>query len=550
MELKDVDPRLEASSILAWVMLNGFVNEANKPIEFVKHRFLIDYMADDAEVIVSRKCAQVGATMAEVFKAAHAANFKGLNTIHTLQTNDVIKGFVAPKVNPIIEYNPKLKEIVKLDSESLKQFGPGFVFYRGAQAESQAINITADILCIDEYDRSNQKVVEMYRSRLDASENKRFRYFSNPSAVGFGVDGLYNQSDQRHWMVKCRACSHSSYMDFAKDEKELNHYVDVDRFIFACGKCDSEISDKDRINGEWVAKFPDRPWHGYWFSQLMAPWISAKEIIDKQQTSTTEYFHNFVLGKAFTPTDLIVNREIILRNCAPGVVAKSQVAIGVDNGVMKHWVAATPQGIFDYGKTEDWDEIERLIRMYNPIMVIDANPYPNIPKKLTEKYKGRVFINYYKRDTKNLGIVRWGDNKDWGVVLSDRTKLLDLVAGEIVGGTMLYRMTGMRLEEYIQHWGNIYRTVEVDANGNERGVWVVQENKPDHYVHAHAYMRIALGKLLGGGMSSSFVEPTLTRDAVKPDYVDSEGQLHTDLGDRVQQALEGTGGGSDDWKYN
>lgn len=531
-------------------MTNGFVNEYNRPIEFTNHRFLIDYMADDAQVIISKKCAQVGATMAEAFKAIHAAGFKGLNTIHTLQTNDVIKGFVAPKVNPLIEYNPRIKAMVKLDSESLKQFGTGFVFYRGAQAESQAINITADILCVDEYDRSNQKVVEMYQSRLDASTHKLRRYFSNPSAIGFGVDGLYNQSDQRHWMVTCPACGHQSYIDFASDKNDLPHYIDVETATYVCGKCQQPIADSDRINGQWLAKYPDRPWHGYWFSQLMAPWISAREIIEKQQNSTVEYFHNFVLGKAFTPTDLVVNRDVILRNVAPGIIAKTAVAIGVDNGIVKHWVAATPQGIFAFGKTESWDEIERLIRMYNPIMVIDANPYPNMPKQLTEKYKGRVFINYYKRDTKNLGIVRWGENKDRGVVLSDRTKLLDLVAGEIAEGRMLYRMSPYQLEEYIAHWGNIYRTIETDANGAERGVWIAQENKPDHYVHAHAYMRVALGKQLGGSLGSSFIEPTSPNREARSDYVDSDGRLHTDIGEKVSQALSGEGTSSDDWKYS
>lgn len=543
-----VDPELEASSVLAWIVMNGFVNEGNKPLEFTRHRMLIDYMADQHPIIVSKKCAQVGLTVAEVLKSVHLAAYSKLNVIHTLQTSDVIKGFVFPKVNPIIEYNPKIKALLKLDSENLKQFGEHFIFYRGANAESQAINISADVLCVDEYDRSNQHVVEMYSSRLDASDYKWKRYFSNPSAIGFGVDGLYNQSDQRHWTVKCSHCGHKSFMDFALNENDKNHYVDTEKVIYACGKCGDEIYDKDRINGEWIAKFPGRPMHGYWFSQLMAPWFSAEEILVKQQTNSVEFFHNFVLGKAYTPSDLIVNREVILRNLAPGVISKTQVAIGVDNGIIKHWVAATPQGIFDYGKTESWDEIERLILMYNAVMVIDANPYPNIPKQLVEKYKGKVYINYYQRDTQGLGVVRFGAGKDLGVVRSDRTKLLDLVAGEITEGRQLYRMTEHSLEEYIAHWANIYRTVDVDAKGIERGVWVTQENKPDHFVHAHAYMRVALSKVLGTGMGSEFIEPAAKAEH-KRDYVDADGELHTNLGELIEEALEGSSGGSEDWRY-
>lgn len=536
--------QLEASSVLAWIVLNGFVNEYNKPLEFSKHRFLIDYMADDHPIIVTKKAAQIGLTVAESLRAFHYAAFKKMNVIHTLQTSDVIKGFVAPKINPIIEYNPKVKEILKVDSESLKQVGENFIFYRGAQAESQAINITADVLNIDEYDRSNQKVVEVYSSRLDASPYKWKRYFSNPSAIGFGVDGLYNNSDQRHWMVTC-SCSHKSYMDF--EQSDDCHYVDVDKGIYACGKCGGEITDKDRINGEWIAKFPERDTHGYWFSQAMAPWISAKEIIEKQQNTSVEFFNNFVLGKAYTPTDLIVNRDTILRAYRPGIIPKTRVAIGVDNGTIKHWVAATPQGVFDFGKTKNWEDIEKIFLMYSgATMVIDALPDFTIPKRLVEKYKGKVFINYFVPDTKNLGAVRWGKNEDYGIVRSDRTKLFDLVASEITEQKMTFRIPQMEMNEYINHWEAIFRTLEVDEKtGIEKGAWIKQTGN-DHFAFATAYMRIALSRQLGASMGMDFAEP-LTRAKPRADYVDSEGKLHTDLSESIKMAMDGES--EVDWKY-
>lgn len=526
---------LEHSSVMAWILLNGFVNEYNKPLEFVKHRFLLDYLEDNNPVIVTKKAAQIGMTVAETVKSFHLAAHRKLNIIHTLQTADVIKGFVAPKVNPIIEYNPNIKKMIKMDSESLKQVGENFIFYRGAQSESQAINITADVLIIDEYDRSNQKVVEMYKSRLDASEYKWQRYFSNPSAIGFGVDGLYNQSDQRYWMVTCSHCGHQAYMDFEQDDTNC-HYLDIEQELYVCGKCELEIYDKDRINGEWIAKYPDRNWHGYWFSQMMVPSISAAEILEKQQNSTTEFFYNFVLGKAYTPTDLVVSREKILRATKPLIIAKNKVAIGVDNGVTKHWVAATPQGVFAYGKTNDWKDIERLILMYNATMVIDALPDFTIPKRLVEKYKGKVFINYYKQDTKNLGTVRWGENKDFGVVYSDRTKIMDMVATEISEQKILFRMQPHEMNEFITHWENTFRTLETDDRGAEKGDWVKQG--PDHFAHATNYMRIALSRVLGGTIGMDFVEPG-KKEELKIGYVDNRGRLHTDLGEKIEEALNG-----------
>lgn len=541
--------KLEASSILAWITLNNFVNEANKPIEFVNHRFLIEYMADDHPIIVTKKAAQIGLTVAESLRAFHYAAYKNLTVIHTLQTSDVIKGFVAPKINPIINYNAKIKELVKLDSESLKQVNEAFIHYRGAQAESQAINITADVLNIDEYDRSNQRVVEIYQSRLDASEYKWKRYFSNPSAIGFGVDGLYNNSDQRHWMVTCSHCAHEGYMDFESNKDDHNHYVDVDNAVYKCGNCGKEIYDKDRINGEWKAKYPDRDIHGYWFSQCMAPWITAKEIIYKQESTTIEFFNNFVLGKAYTPTDLIVNRDTILRAYRSGIIPKTRVAIGVDNGTLKHWVAATPQGVFDYGKTTNWEDIERLFLMYSgATMVIDALPDFTIPKRLTEKYKGHVFVNYFVPDTKNLGTVRWGKNEDYGVVRSDRTKLLDLVASEITEQKLNFRIPPQDLTDYVNHWEAIFRTLQVDEKtGIEKGAWIKQTGN-DHYAFATAYMRVALSRQLGAALGVDFIEP-LEKTKPRTDYVDSEGQLYFDLSEQIETAVEGNID-SGDWRYS
>lgn len=528
--------QLEASNVLAWIQLNGFVNEYNKPLEFQNHRFLIDYMADDHPVIVTKKAAQIGMTVAEALKSIHLSAYRGLNVIHTLQTSDVIKGFVAPKINPIIQYNLPIKQLLATDSESLKQFNKGFVYYRGANAESQAINITADVLNVDEYDRSNQKVVEMYQSRLDASEYKWRRYFSNPSAVGFGVDGLYQRSDQRHWFVKCSYCKHSSWMDF--EQVEDSHYVDLERSIYACGKCGRELTNKERINGEWVAKYPGRDWHGYWVAQTMCPWISAEHIIEKQSINSVEYFNNFVMGKAYTPTDLIVSRETILNACEPRLIPKTQVAIGVDVGHVKHWVAGTPEGVFAIGKTESWEEIEKLILMYNATCVIDAMPDFTIPKQLMEKYRGRVFICYYKQDTQNAGSVRFKTGKDYGIVHADRTKIFDLVATEINNTMIKYRMNPGLLDEYIRHWGNTFRTTEIDNKGFEKGVWTKDPSRPEHFCHAHIYQRIALSRLLGRGFGMSYAEPSAGTEPQKADYI-QQGQLMFDLSEQIKEAMDG-----------
>lgn len=518
---------LIASSPLAWITLNNFVNENQQKIEFRDHRFMIDFYADTSDDIVSKKSAQVGFSVAAILKSFHEAKYNGQNIIYALPTNNVVQDFVKPKVNPLISSNPALAKIISDDSVSYKRVGDRNLFFKGGFSDREAISITGDILVVDEYDRMpDMGVVNTFDSRLQAAKQPKRWRFSNPSNIGQGVDRLYQESNQFHWMVVCSHCNYKSYMDFGREigwelkgKEYYTHYVDQDNEIYACGACDKEIYDDDRRNGEWLAKYPDVARHGYWFSQMMAPWVSAKRILEQKEESNTEFFYNFVLGKAYTPADVLVTRETILRANAPGRATLKDVVIGVDNGILKHYVIGSPNGIFRYGKTESWEEIESLLLTYDAIMVIDANPYPTMPKKLSEKYPGKVFMHYYSQDRKNLGITRWGENENRGAVNSDRTKLLDLIAQELNEAKLIFTQNPMDLEGYIYHWTNIYRTVVENAQGISQGKWITIEGKPDHWAHATAYMRVALQKRLTGGMGR-IITPLETVQMGQKSYVD------------------------------
>ena len=518
-------------------MANSMVNENQQPIEFSKHRFLIEPFEDMHPNIVVRKSAQIGFSVLAILKSIWLAEYKGMNTIYVLPTQDIVKGFVQPKVDPLLASNDAIKRILSKDSVTLKQIGNRFVHYKGSGSQREAISTSADLLVIDEYDRClDMSVLNTYDSRLQASEWAWRWRFSNPSAIGFGVDGMFQQSDQRHWFVKHK-CGHSWFMDFAKEGD--NHYVDPERLIYACGKCDGEITNEERQNGEWVAAYPGRSSHGYWFSQMMAPWVSAARIMEQKDDSSIEFFYNFVLGKAYTPSDMVIDRSVILRACSPSMIPKQNVCIGVDNGIIKHWVMGTPEGIFAYGQTESWEEIERMRNSYDAFMVIDANPYPATPKQLVDKYPGKVFINYFVKDTKNLGIVRWGAATNRGVVYSDRTKIIDLVAQEISDQNIMFRQSPFELEDYIAHWSVMYRTTKETNNGITVGEWVTKENKADHWAFATLYWRTALAKVIGsGGGHGSFV--SVGQEKKGGDYVDEDGQLVTDLSAKIEEAYDNT----------
>ena len=477
-----------------WVLDNKFVNENQKPFEFSKHRFMLQPYADSSPDQVIMKSAQVGWSVAAILKTIHAAKYLGLNVIYVLPTRNVVHDFVTPKVNPMIERNPVIAAMVKgSNSTSLKQVGDRFVYFRGSFHEGEAISTTADLIVADEYDRSDQNVLTVYQSRLQASDWGWFWRFSNPSLPGFGVHELFLESDQMHWFITCSHCKHQWFMDMEHDRQTKNHFIDEIEKVYRCGKCLKVLADGDRQNGQWIPKYPGRKKRGYWLSQLMIPWVSAEKILDQQSQMSIEVFHNFVLGLPYQASEFMINRESMLNACSPQLANKRNVVIGCDSGKTKHWVMGNDQGIFSYGKTDSWDDIERLINMYKATCVIDALPDFTVPEQLSRKYPGQVFVHYYSPDNSNsMDISKRKEGVDFGVLQSDRTKLFDVLAADIVSRKIKFFQNPKDLEDLIYHCEQAYRVVEPDTKGIMKARWETKVNRPDHWLHAMAYYRVGL----------------------------------------------------------
>lgn len=523
--------KAEAFSAIAFILKNRLVNENGSPIEFKDHAFLIDPYLDNAERQSIRKCSQIGWSTLAILRSFHLARFAGANIIHTFPSRNIAKDFVVPKVDPLIAGNPVIKKMIGVDSRYLKQVGSRFIYYRGTYEQTEAISISAHILINDEFDRSNQKVLKTYRSRLDDAKRERPELgwewrFSNPSIPGYGVDELWRKSDQKHWFVKCRHCGHDWYLKFPDN-------IDFKRKKKICSKCHKPFKREDLTNGRWVKKKLKPTISGYWISQMFVPWISAEKIIEDSE-GDPEVFHNFTLGLPYVSKDTSVSREAILNCLIPGYNPRTNVAIGVDNGRVKNYVIGNRHGIFEIGETEDWGDIENLRNKYGATMVIDALPYPTMPKKLAEKYPGKVYIHYYQTDKKSPEFIRWDYNK--GMVRSDRTKVIDSVVADINAKDIVYNLTAPQLEQYIYECEQVYRVIEETPQGIKKPKWKKIENRPDDYFHATVYWRIALEQTMGQG---GIVTPMRPRKGERHPVVSADQSVAAlDLKGAVKRAMK------------
>lgn len=482
----------------AFVVNNRLVNENGVPISFKSHKFLIEPYMDNNPLQVIKKCGQIGWSTLAIIRAFHLAKYMKANVIYTLPSKGIIKDFVTPKVDPLVAANPVLKGMIgDTDSLGLKAVGDRFIYFRSSWDDASAIALSADILISDELDRSNPKSIRTYKTRLDATKLNRpdlgwHWKFSNPTIPGYGVDEDWQKSDQKHWMVKCEHCNHYQSLVFPDN-------IDFEKEEYMCSKCKRVIGLDTRRNGQWVKKYLGRDISGYWITQMMAPWITAKKVIEDSQGDLS-VFHNFTLGLPYINKDQTISREALVKCLSPDQNPQNDVAIGVDNGIIKHVVVGNHQGIFRVFKTESWAEIERERNKYNAVMVVDANPYPTPVRELVQKYRGKVFMQYYEEDKKQVGTVRWGERQeDYGVVKSDRTRVIDSVVSDINLQAIKFNMsqTDLENEEYFNHWTSMYRVVVTNERGMEKSVWMTQEGKADHYAHATVYQQIALTRTLG-----------------------------------------------------
>lgn len=503
MNIKDIGLDVAQTwNASAWILHNNLVNENSMPIVYKRHRFLAEPYMDETPYQVVKKAGQVGWSTLAIIRAFHMSRYKQANIIYTLPSKSAVKDFVTPKVDPLIENNPVIKEMVgKTDSKALKSIktdgGERFIYFRGSWEEGAAISISAHILINDEVDRSNPKVLRTYQTRLDAAKIDRpdlgwVWMFSNPSLPGRGVDEGWQESDQKHWMIKCSRCNKFQYLDWPEN-------VDIEKEMYICKHCKKHLREEDRAAGNWVKKKFGREKSGYWLTQLMAPWITAKEIIRKSKQEPS-IFHNFVLGKAYLSKEDSLTRDVISQCCFPDANPKTNVAMGVDVGITKHYVIGNEYGIFRIGETDSWQDIEDMRNFYNASLVCDANPHPTPVKKLIEKYPRKVWMCYY-RDTKDTSIINWGEGDKTGVVYADRTKIIDSIVADFRSRDLLFNMHIHELDDqdYIKHWLNMYRIVEENDRGVQRVVWQHDDGKPDHFAHATCYFKMALQKTIVTG---------------------------------------------------
>jgi len=498
------------SDIHAWLIGEEIKNEKGDPIEFDSHPFLFDIYADQAKYLTIMKAAQVGLSTLSILKNHFDAKKYQLDIIYTLPTDGDVRTFVGGKVNRIIANNlSMLEDVADKDSIEQKQIGNSMEYFRGTWTKKAAIMVTADRLVHDEKDSSKLDIIADYQARLQHSKHKQTHTFSHPSLPETGVHADWLASDQKHWFVKCPSCNHWQFLSWnTEDPAQMS--IDLERRAFVCKKCREILPEYVRRNGQWVAKYRDKPISGYWVPLLIAPWMTAGALIDKfrHPDTTPEFWWTKVLGLPFADGSSKLLRKSFFQNLtgkkwAP--LPDERIVIGIDTGLRIDYVMGNIKGLFHHGDCTDYAELDGLMKRYSKaIAVIDAGGDLIGSRAFAERWPGRVFLCYLGGDRKTNELVKWGRGDEYGAVMADRNRMIQIVVDEFRNSRIPVHGTQEEWFEYWLDWNNLskMKVLDPDTNVVKGYKWV--RNGRDHRALATVFWRVGMRRFTGMG---SIVQP-------------------------------------------
>lgn len=487
--------RLREHYPTGWMKNHGIKTSTGLPFEFTDHAFMLDPINDMSPLQVWLKPPQIGASEAQIVKTFYCAKNNGWDIIYTLPTQSDVQDMAGGKINRIVAQNPDTigKWVKDHDTVEQKAVGEHIIHYRGTFSQKQAMMVSSDLNVHDEVDASDPAVILQYETRLQAKADGRRWYFSHPSLAGFGVDIYWQKSDKKEWFVKCPICEKEQTLTFPDNIDPINK-------CYICSHCKAHLTDDTRRKGEWKPTSKGE-FSGYHISQLMCPWISAEKILKDKEEKDAQYFWNYVLGLPYVGSENKIDPSIVMRNVVSEINSQDgQIVIGVDTGLPIHYVIGNKEGIFYYGKCKapsdaynPYEELEGFLKRWpKSILVSDQGGDLVGIRQLQAKYPGRVFLCYYRKDRKSTEMIKWGMDKEMGMVMVDRNRMIQMIVEQMRDVGRL-RLQGSQddWKEFASHFGNIYRTIKETPFGNE---YVWERNGPDHFVHSFLYLLVGLDR--------------------------------------------------------
>lgn len=241
------------------------------------------------------------------------------------------------------------------------------------------------------------------------------------------------------------------------------------------------------------------------------PEVVKLEIEDDRIKRPVLYRQKWLGEPYISPNDLI--KEEYLVNCLSKEpnTQEGRVIIGVDTGHNIYYTLMNQEGIFYHGYCASVEEMnhdpnydpyreleKRLMEYPRSILISDQGGDLIGIRKLQAKYPGRIFLCWFTKESKNKALIRWGEDDEFGKVLVDRNRTIQLAVDQIKERRVVFNGTKTDWEPFFKHAMNIYRVKDVqgeDENDPQYGWrWIWKRKGPDHWFMAMIYGLVGMDR--------------------------------------------------------
>ena len=555
------------------------IHKDKKPASWENHGYLIEPMNDMHNRIVTRKSAQLGVTTMHSWKALTLAKRYSSRIaiqISFLSASESEK-YSQTRFAPIVNDSSAIARLVQYTNQSttqkqvfqsrVKVINGCPIYFQGRSGEKQAISYDTNVVFVDEsdFDR-NEKIIAMLEGRVGhdfvfRTETTKgiIEYYSTPSMPGFGIDKMYQDSDQRQYIITCTRCNHEYLNEF--DEKCIEGFYykgeasKASEIYWRCSKCKRRLditevgtwypSEPLKVrNCKWVAVKPEnaigsKGIHGYSINKpnCCFQWISPEELLNLRDSEIyrkyESKFFNQELGLPHMGSNVTVSLDVLEKNIKPPDIVNWQrstanTIIGCDQGC---WLVVAkeiygsksesfPEGrygivhiehihedlafdtVMDRDSSKEGLLSQRIREFGAKLVIIDDQPNSAVTRRLAQKFMVSSFKQY---GTKIWRLVssKINQEKTWNFdeqdyeISENRTKSLDETYSWISNMEVLWPQKG-----------KLYQ--EIDTKFYKKEMWdmldllfdhICKETKfskmPDHISEEHAMSVMKGSRSLG-----------------------------------------------------
>lgn len=507
MNDKKVHEQLMSADPLLWA--SGKKMNLRSGIKFTLQGmpYLVDLVNCDKKIMNCKKGAQVCMTTTKYLEAVHACYYRRYNQhiIYMMPTVTAVERLSKVAFDPIFQFNPWLMKKGDTNTTMCKEINGRSIVMVGAQPKKVAgssvkdtdnlRSIACDCVMRDEIDLMDMDMVYLSKQRLKRSLFGHEVNFGSPTFPNYGIDALYEESDQRKWQIRCQGCGrYTSLVESFPDS-----IIQVGgKWIRACVHCHKEIFVSD---GSWETDFPGRREAGFWLDGLISPYADLDEYMyqfNNIEGKKMAEFMRSTLGIAAVEAENQLSETVVLSRCTKDpnqMVSMGETAMGVDIGKTIHAVVGIRTGdeaydIIHVSRMDDLHQLHDLaLKMNVHGCIIDSGPFDHGVREFQKSEPYTVYLCQYSEQMPGRPVF---DGKS-GIVKCNRNEWMDKVHTTFSENRIRIPRPSVEVNEYAREMTRTAKTIiENPDTGQTKPRWI--KMGADHYYHATLYMLLAASR--------------------------------------------------------